>query len=245
MCPLSIQLNFNDDYVCLKSGVSDGTGFKYQIKQCRLLIQRVATLESFQMAFEAKLLKQPAQFVCDVFTCKSFIIPQNQRIFEVSDAFSVSFSPQKTIACLIDQNVSLGQLGTSVFNFKFFNLKNIFLTINSFRDPNVSFRLDVSDDNTYILRSWLDLFGNNSTWSTEGLIVDRIKYTKNYPFIPFSMLNLETECPEMIHPKKLASVRIHLEFSADNPCLKLILFNKAVQTITVDSQRACFKDFSF
>lgn len=97
MCPLSIQLNFNDDYVCLKSGVSDGTGFKYQIKQCRLLIQRVATLESFQMAFEAKLLKQPAQFVCDVFTCKSFIIPQNQQYSKFRTLFQSLFHHRKLL----------------------------------------------------------------------------------------------------------------------------------------------------
>ena len=101
MVGMQLSFTLNDDVFCLKSAVTS-PNFVYQVKLFRLVIKKIKCIESFQLSFEAKLLKQPASYILDVYSVKTFIIPEKVRTFQVSDAFSQQFVPE---FCLVGKSL--------------------------------------------------------------------------------------------------------------------------------------------
>lgn len=238
MIGIHLSFSLNNEAFCCKTSTS--TEFIYQVKYVCLKIQKIKCIESWQLSFEARLLKEPENYYITNLTTKSWIIPQNQRLFEINDAYSTTFAPEFSMIALILQNKSQGQKNNSVYGFGLYGLKECYAVLNSYRVPNIDFKLDLTTGEENILRPWLSLFGNDSNFEDNSLIIDKKKYLANYPFIPLDMLNLQSHCNEALRPKSMANVKIRLEFGQDNEVLRLLLFSKSVENIQVDNQRAVY-----
>ena len=122
-------------------------------------------------------------------------------------------------------------------------VKDIFFTVDSFRCPSVPF--DVDFEKGHYMRPWLGLYGDNESWSDQGLFIDYKKFKKGYTLYPVEFLNNNMLCNDTLKPKKMGAVRLQIDFTADdNPCLKVFLLCRSTETLQVDSQRAVIKNFS-
>ena len=209
-----------------------------------MVITHVKLVKYLQLKLESELLRTPASYILDIYSIKSFIIPKGQTVFSANDCFSQNFAPEQVVMGLQLLSKAVGEYSSSPFAYDLFDLQEAYLTFQEYNIPSIPFRFDFANDGT-ALRPFLSLFGNDSTFEDNGLLIDMANWKKNYPLMRFDMMNCNKHCSDALLPRRLGNVKFFLRLKGDYEAIKVVLFYKNVETLQIDSQRQILKNFSF
>ena len=109
MVPVHYRLFLADPKKCLKS--SDTTrSFKYEIRDAKLILQRVTIADSLNVAIEKRLMTNNALYHYDNLKSTHFVIPSGVRSYAIADIFAnSSFVPHEIIILAVTQSSALGK----------------------------------------------------------------------------------------------------------------------------------------
>ena len=245
MTGMQFTFTLADNYFALLGENSATNQFKYCVKKANLIIEKLRVLDSYALSFEKKLLDSgPATFLLPRWRCNSFHIPQNSGTYVVSDMFSQQFAPQYFYVFLTTQQEASGtNLQSSCFNFRHHNIRDIEVTADSTRFPNIPFEPNWTDN--LDIRSWLSLYSSTSeagNFTDEATYVDRARFRSGYAIFCVDLNS--SKCLDSTVPKLMSAVKIKLTFSVlTNPNLMMYILSYSLDELFVDSQRQVIRSY--
>ena len=140
----------------------------------------------------------------------------------------------------------MGEIGSSVLNFRQFKLKNSSFQIDNEKFPNQNFDLATDDDNPMgRLNGFASLWSNDNVWADEGCFVDINRYNRSMFFLKYNFGRRSTQSSDSIQSNRLASARLSLEFSEDlTEPLKIFIISKYFVELMIDSNRQVIRNYS-
>ena len=180
-----------------------------------------------------------ANYVIDIFSVTTYVIPANVLSFEVNDTFNTLYIPDIAVIGILGQNNYEGAYDNSIFQFDNNHLKDIYLIHNSFRIPSIPFNGSENDN----IIPWSMLYQDN--WSNQGLYIDRKRYKKGYQLYYFDMLHLDSMCNDILKPKTIGSVKLRVQFAANHEVLQCVIFSRRKEVVGLTNSRSVVMNFNF
>ena len=234
MTSLKLDLVLNSPGIAIKSGLAAAAraNLDYSIYNPELVFKKIKTTSEYQLSFERRLLSSGGgRYYVPLFSTKSFVIGAGLKQFTQMDVFNSQFIPQYMFVCLTDFQASLGDTGSTIFDFKPFNIKSI--VVRSADDPSPSTYTEMNFGERNYFHSFLRFM--QDTWSEANNGIDLDAFKSHFTIHFFDMNQFQTSTP---HTKRIGSCNLEVNFlNEDNPSLRLYVFSCTKGFIGCDSTR--------
>lgn len=220
--------------------VFDDRPYKVELKDLLLQVRRVAPNKSVIAANDAKLLRSPALYPFNRWTCSEETLVAGQSIFTTSTMFK-GFVPSKTIYLLLEQSAYKGSdPNKNPSLFKNWGIKQFAQKINGNVAPLKEHKYDWKNGN--VLDSYRSIFDacGISTLNRSNLLT--LKAYKHHRF----MVVYDNSCDgisfdECREKSQLGTVNCELEFEEDlTTTLTLVGFGITDDYMALDQGRSAY-----
>ena len=164
-----------------------GAGEKYMVKilQAKLKIRNLKVTESISLAHEQALGRSNACYSYNHSVIRKVPITTNSVQFEVQDLFTDRV-PDRIVVMFVKTRALHGKYGLNPFNFEYFDLENLKLTVNGNEVYNCYTEMDFSNKN------YTEAFGEmhnqlGKSFKDGGLDINKKEYGAGYTFFPFDL----------------------------------------------------------
>ena len=177
----------------------------------------------------------------------NFIFVLGLRSYSIDDVFSGSnYLPTEAILFLCTQKNALGELTSSILNFRQYSLQDATFYVDNEKFPNNDFNLMTDDDNDYgRLNGFNSLWSNDNIWADEGTFVDVGRYNRSMFFLKYNFGRRSSQYADSIQAPRLASARLTLNFATElTEPLRVYVMCKYFVELMLDSNRQVIRNYS-
>lgn len=215
---------------------------KVVIDDVHLLVQEYDLSAGLSLAIENKLAKERIHYPMTSVRMRSFYIEKG-RLDSPSNVLFTSHSPKRIVVGLVSANAYNGSQKKSPFNFKPFDLKNIYIELNNRILPTRPYNLDWSSSYTTAYVDMIEGLGLAHSATSNG--ITPAMYKNGFTFFVFD-ISPTVHSPELFDVIRQGNVSLKLEFNKPTPDegIYVIVYAEFDSILSIDSNRTPYIDTS-
>jgi hypothetical protein len=237
---LRVQIYRNSDAFCLMR--HDRNNYKIKIENMRWYIKAVDVQSSANLAIEKTLQHHTAKYPVRRVEVKTLHIAAARQECPQTPIFSGQI-PRRLILGLVSYGAYIGNLGTSPFNFKPFNIQQLSVTAGGKTTPFKPLNMDFP--NNKFMRAFVQLFeGIGMADENKGNAITLAKFKSGSTMFAFDLSPDEDDGGHWDLAKD-GAVYINMLFSENVPAggIELIAYAEFDNLITIDRNRNPYTDY--
>ena len=238
-----IEIIPNDDnFLILAPALPNADKVRYRIVSCKLFVLVHDAMDGIALSMAKRLEKEPAKYAVRRTELKHVYLPANQTHVEMT-VFGDQI-PRKVYVVFLTRTDFDGDIRTSPFNFKNFDIEWIRIDWNGLSNPNVMYDLDFTNDK--YSRAYYDMqmaCGNAFTPMSNGITMPMFK--EGWTIFTFNLTsNLEDEkCFELVR-QGTTSLSVKFKTQIPAPGVMALLYGEFDSLMMIDNNRTVTTDLT-
>lgn len=241
-CEVDLELIPNDPrFLLIAPTAADNTRYQIEVIGLRLFVKTVQLTDGLALNMTRKLEQQPARYPIRKSMLKAVFISENR--YQINANLFNDVIPRRIIFGLVSNSDFTGNLRTSPFNFKHFDLRECTILANGHAYPTTPYTLDYAN-NLYV-RAYFDMLdgaGLAGTLDINGITMDKFK--SGWCIYVFNLTNSMEDNGEVFDLIKNGTTSIDLKFSRPVPAggIVLVALGEVDSLLMLDNNRTIATD---
>lgn len=239
-CGMDITIMPNDGNFML---IAPDANITYQLEllSCKLYVKKISLLDGLAMDIAKKLDLKPVRYAVRKSMMKSFFISAGH--FEYNANLFQDQIPRRIILGLVANTDYVGNVKTSPFNFKHFDVREISVIANGRQYPQAPYELDY--ENGKYVRPFHDMNDAIGFVNTGGgNSISYTRYGKTHCIYVFNLTNSGEDQGGMFDLIKNGTTAVNIKFKKQVPTggVMLVVFGEVDSLIMLDKNRTISSD---
>jgi hypothetical protein len=245
---LRVELQRNSHKCVLKkfpAPNADVIDYKLHLLSVEWIVRTVEVNKSLALSHEKKLLREPAKYILNRATVKTFPLSTNTKDVQNLEIYNAQL-PTKMLVTFLSTDAFDGHSSKSPFNFQHFGLESAYATVGGRRWP-VEKPLEMDFDGDKVTEAYYHFLNNSgfagSFSDSNGITLDM--YKKRCFFLAFDFRSDEKDDDDAVDIIKYGETRLFLRFKAGLPApTHLIAYLNFDNILRIDSGRNAIMDYA-
>lgn len=241
-CEIDIEILPNtSNFVLIAPDATAATIYDFEVVNCKLYVKKVDPTDGLALDIARKLDLKPARYAIRKTMMKSVFISQGR--YEFNANLFMDQIPRRITLGLVSNGDYVGDIKTSPFNFKHFNVREISIIANGRSYPQAPYEFDFPGGK--YVRGFNDMneaVGFVNTNNGNGITF--LQYGKTHCIYVFNMTNSGDDQGGLFDLIKSGTTAVNIKFNQPVPDggLMLIVMGEADSLFMLDKNRTISSD---